>query len=270
MCMFEKYKSAEITLFWIAENEDSKGSLIYAVTELVPENQLLSPPLGGGNSKYLYKTISNGKIKKHIYCRRFYSDVSTALKCFEEHNWTILVDGPDLSCCHEYKKDPEHGFAVVPSKYHIPINQLQNNISMVLPGRSMSFRVSAYMDGAAETEHSISDDEKSKIVSFIRKYCDVDLALYNEFIGANILCMQNPIIWNIKSCISEDKKSFRFLLQSRDNETVKAMTGMIKANHMFGATTSKLVSVESEVLVLPIPNYHNVRTFIKSAYIITL
>ena len=58
MNKYNNYISAEITLFWTARPENYSGHLVFAVTELIPKNQMASAPLGGGNSKYLYCNIA--------------------------------------------------------------------------------------------------------------------------------------------------------------------------------------------------------------------
>ena len=43
---YRDYVSAEVTLVWTASSAEQKNRLIFAVTELIPEGQLASRPLG--------------------------------------------------------------------------------------------------------------------------------------------------------------------------------------------------------------------------------
>ena len=249
---YKEYISAEITLFWVAQSEDSRGTLILAITELIPRNQLPSNLLGGGNSKYLYCSISNNP-KKHIYCRRFFCSVDEAISCFEKHDWSSIHDGPDLDICSSFKREPTNGAAVVLPKGHIPLGRLENNLSMLLPNRPTSFRAYSFLDKKGETEKSYSASEIRAICKFVNKYCSIDLQIYNEFIGSTILCMQNPKIWGLHARVDEDEKIYRFLLLPRDNEYIESMYVTIRSVHSYGALCSELKRIDSEVFELPIP-----------------
>ena len=67
--IYQDYVSAEVTLFWTNSPDGQRNRLLFAVTELVPENQLPSEPLGGGKTPYLSKTVS-ANLK--VLCRRFF------------------------------------------------------------------------------------------------------------------------------------------------------------------------------------------------------
>lgn len=245
------YVSAEITLFWTAKDENHSGRLIFAVTELIPKNQPASVPLGGGKSKYLYCDI-NKSSQNHIYCRRYFCEAAQAVKCFEQHDWSSLPDGPLTETCSSFKREPDDGVAVVLPRGQIPLDWSPNSLSMVLPNRSASFRAYCYIDNSTETKKLYSDSELGKIQKFVKKYCGVDLKKYGEYLGANIICMQNPLLWNVQISVSEQEGLYRFLLMPRGSDSLDSLYATVRASHSFGTVSSKLTRVQSEVFELPI------------------
>ena len=55
---YRDYVSAEVTLVWTVSSDEQKNRLIFAVTELIPENQLASKPLGIPLTPYLKKRFT--------------------------------------------------------------------------------------------------------------------------------------------------------------------------------------------------------------------
>ena len=51
--LYRDYVSAEVTLVWTVSAEEQKNRLIFAVTELIPEDQLASKPLGIPSTSHL-------------------------------------------------------------------------------------------------------------------------------------------------------------------------------------------------------------------------
>lgn len=251
MNKYNNYISAEITLFWTARTENNSGQLIFAITELIPKNQMASAPLGGGNSKYLYCNINKNR-QNHIYCRRYFCEVDQAVKCFEQHDWSSLPDGPIIGTCSSFKREPSDEVAVVLPQGQIPLDWQPNSLSMVLPNRSASFRAYCYIDNLAETKKLYSDSVLGKIQGFVKKYCGVDLKKYSEYIGANIICMQNPLLWNVQTSILESEGIYRFLLMPRSSHSLDPLYATVRTSHPFGTVSSKLISVQSEVFEFPI------------------
>lgn len=64
--------------------------------------------------------------------------------------------------------------------------------------------------------------------------------------------MQNPLIWSVQTSISEDKKTYRFLLMPRVRDTVGSMYATIRSSHSFGTVSTKLINIKSEVFEFPI------------------
>lgn len=252
MSQYKNYASAEITLFWVAETENSPGRLIFAVTELIPKNQMASAPLGGGNSKYLYCNI-NKRNDLHVYCRRYFCDVAQAIACFENRDWSSLSDGPTTVTCSSFGREPAEGMALVLPQGQTPLDWQANSLSMVLPNRSTSFRAYCYIDRLSETEKLYSEAQIGKIQKFIKKYSGVDLKKYNEYIGASIFCMQNPLLWSVHTSVSENDGIYRFLLMPRDARRFDSMYATIRSHHAFGVVSSKLIEIDSQSFDLPIP-----------------
>ena len=247
------YVFAEVTLVWTASPGGQKNRLIFAVTELIPKDQLASKPLSVPPTPYLKKIIHRAS-KTEVRCRRFYCAVGTALACFEGFDWSVLGGPGELRRGSTLRRQPPQGFSVVPPKGHAPPGLRVNSLSVVLPNRSTSFRAYGFVEEQAETEAVFSDGERNIIQKFIRKYCGVDLEAYREFWGASILCMSNPILWDFKSFGVDAEKQLYLLLLPREGQEVKGMRYMVHAQHLFGPAEAKISEVTSEILKFPLPD----------------
>lgn len=144
--LYADYISAEVTLFWTANSETGENRLIFAVTELISENQLPSAPLGGGASKYLSKKVRTAP-EIRVMCRRFFCSVEQAVKCFKEADWASMRDGPGkMETGSVMKREPSDGFSIVLPRGHVALVHETPNLSMALPNRSTSFRAYAYLE----------------------------------------------------------------------------------------------------------------------------
>jgi hypothetical protein len=105
-----------------------------------------------------------------------------------------------------------------------------------------------------DTRHQrFSTGEQSKIIGFVRHYCRIDLRIYGEFFGASVLCMQNPILWGIRSFGTDDRGLLHLLLLPRDGKQLTGMHYMVQARHTFGVAAAALEEVRSEILTIPWP-----------------
>lgn len=249
-CPYHGYVSAEVTLVWTTSSEERKNRLIFAVTELIPETQLASKPLG---ASCLNKTLHKAS-KTKVCCHRYYCTVETALGCFEQFDWSPLGGPQGLKRGDTLKRHPPRGFSIVLPRGHTPLGFTESSLSMVLPNRSTSFRAYGFVEDKAETETVFSIGERTIIQKFLRKYCGVDLEAYREFWGASILCMSNPILWDYKSFGVDAKGQLCLLLLPRDGQDVAGMRYMIHGQHLFGPADSNISEVTSEILRFPFPN----------------
>lgn len=250
---YRDYVSAEVTLVWTASSAEQKNRLIFAVTELIPEGQLASRPLGTPPASYLKRTIHELS-KTEVRCRRFYCAVETALDCFERFDWSPLCGPQALRRGDTLKRQPPQGFSVVLPRGHTPLNLTESSLSMVLPNRSTSFRAYGFVEDKAETETVFSERERTGIQKFLRKYCGVDLKTYREFWGASILCMSNPVLWDYKSFGVDAEERLCLLLLPRDGQDVTGLRYMVHTQHLFGPVAANVSEVTSEVLRFPLPN----------------
>lgn len=250
---YRDYVSAEVTLVWTVSSDEQKNRLIFAVTELIPENQLASKPLGIPPTPYLKKTIHKAS-STEVRCRRFYCSEETALDCFERFDWSAL-DGPrELRRGNTLKRQPPQGFSVVLPRGHIRLGFTESSLSMVLPNRSTSFRAYGFVEDRVETEAIFSGREKTLVQKFLRRYCGVDLEAYREYWGASILCMSNPILWDFKSFGVDKEGQLCLLLLPRDGRDVTGMRYMVHMQHLFGSVNANISEVTSEILKFPFPN----------------
>ena len=251
--VYRNYVSAEVTLFWVSSMDEKKNRLIFSVTELIPKDQLASEPLGGGKTPDLSKTVCADR-KTEVHCRRFFSTVEQAVQCFDRFDWSSLGGPSRLRRGKTLKRQPTQGFSVSVSQSHVPLGTKEQNLSMVLPDRPMSFRSYGFLENEMETELIFSPSERKTIQKFIVRYCGADLELYREFWGASILCMQDPIIWGCKSFGTDEQKLLHLLLLPRSGETVVGMRYMVQTTHPFGVSDAVLHEVTSEIIALPLPN----------------
>jgi len=250
---YRDYISAEVTLVWTASSDEQKNRLIFAVTELIPESQLASKPLGIPPTPYLKNTLHKDS-KTEVRCRRFYCAVETALNCFEQFDWSVLGGPQNLQRGETLRRQPPQGFSVVLPRGHTPLGLTESSLSMVLPNRSTSFRAYGLVEDKPETENIFSKGERNIIQKFLRKYCGVDLGAYREYWGASILCMSNPILWDYKSFGMDAEGQLCLLLLPRDGRDVAGMRYMIHMQHLFGPTNANISEVTSKVLRFPVPN----------------
>lgn len=248
------YVSAEVTLVWTTVVGEQKNRLIFAVTELIPENQLASKPLGIAPTPYLKRTMRSKAPKTEVRCRRFFCTVEEALNCFERFDWSPLGGPGELQRGDTLKRQPSQGFSIVLPRGHTPLGLSESSLSMVLPNRSTSFRAYGFMEDQVETEAIFSNGEKNNIQKFLHKYCGVDLGAYREFWGASILCMTNPILWDYKSFGVDTEGRLCLLLLPRDGQDVAGMRYMVHMQHPFGFTDSTISEVTSEIVRFPFPN----------------
>lgn len=251
--IYQDYVSAEVTLFWTADPDGERSRLIFAVTELVPKNQLPSEPLGGGKTPYWSKTVRS-KSKLKVQCRRFFCTVEQAVTCFEQFDWTSLGAPAGLKKGKSLKRQPSRGYSVVLPQAHIPLGLESPGLSMVLPNRSTSFRTYAFLEDERETEVVFSDGESNAIQKFVRQCCGADLSIYREFWGASILCMQNPVIWDYKSFGIDEGGQLHLLLLPRDGKTVVGMRYMVQTQHPFGLSDANMTEISSEIIAFPMPS----------------
>lgn len=247
------YVSAEVTLVWTDSSDERKDRLIFAVTELIPENQLASKPLGIPPTSYLRRSIHKPS-KTEVRCRRFYCAVETALDCFERFDWSALGGPQNLQRGDTLKRQPSQGFSVVLPRGHTPLGLNESSLSMVLPNRSTSFRAYGFVEDKPETEIAFFEGERNIIQKFLRKYCGVDLGVYREYWGASILCMSNPVLWDYKSFGVDEEGQLCLLLLPRDGRDVVGMRYIIHMQHLFGSTNANISEVTSEILRFPFPN----------------
>ena len=252
---FEKdYMSAEITLFWAEIPEVERNCLIFAVTELIPENQLPSPTLGGGKAPYLKKSISSSP-KAHIFCRRFFCTVECAIACFKSQDWSSLEDGPqNIEPPCSPRREPPKGLAVTLPQGRTPLGRDATSLSMVLPNRPTCFRTCSYLDDKSPLNSYFSPSQRKQIQKFVQKYCGANLGYYCEFLGASILCMQNPILWGIQSFGRDSSGKLNLLLLPRDGKSVDGMYYVVRSHHPFGQIESALTKISSAHLILDFPN----------------
>lgn len=251
--IYQDYVSAEVTLFWTAEPDGQRSRLIFAVTELVPKNQLPSEPLGGGKTPYWSKSVRS-KSKLKVQCRRFFCTVEQAVTCFEQFDWTSLGAPAGLKRGKSLKRQPSQGYSVVLPQAHIPLGLESPGLSMVLPNRSTSFRAYAFLEDERETEVFFSDGERNAIQKFVCQCCGADLSIYREFWGASILCMQNPVIWGYKSFGVDEGGQLHLLLLPRDGKTVVGMRYMVQTQHPFGLSDANMTEISSEIIAFPMPS----------------
>lgn len=247
------YISAEVTLVWTASSDEQKNRIIFAVTELIPEGQLASKPLGVLPTPYLKNTIHKPS-KTEVRCRRFYCTVQSALDCFARFDWSDLGGPRNLQRGNTLKRQPPQGFSVVLPRGHTPLGLTESSLSMVLPNRSTCFRAYGFVEDKSETEIIFSQGERNEIQKFLRKYCGVDLEAYREYWGASILCMSDPILWDYKSFGVDEEGQLCLLLLPREGRDVTGMRYMVHAQHLFGTTDAGISKVTSEILRFPFPN----------------
>lgn len=250
---FSEYFSAEITLFWTTKGEDPTAQLIFAVTELIPENQLASDPLGGGKTPFLHLSIGN-QSKTRICCRRFFCSVDQALDCYQRGDWSELQDAPKtLRMSEGLRREPVTGLALVLPRGQVIFGCDTSNLAEVIPNRPTSLRACAWMNSEETWNKSFTKGEHSKIVQYVKKLCGTDLNAFGEFWGASILCMQNPVLWGIKSYGKDDRGLLHLLLLPRDGKSPVGMRYMVRAKHSFGTVAAELGEVKSEIITVPWP-----------------
>ena len=246
--LLQDYRSAEVTLFWAGGSDTGEGRLVFAATELIPENQLPSPPLGVGEKTYLSHRLSK---RMKIFCKRFYCTVAEAVDCYEKADWSPLDTSLSLQMGENVKREPQREYALVVSRSHVVLGQWASNLSMVLPNRETSLRACAYVEIDETLKESFSKGELSGIAVFVRRYCGVDLEAYGEFLGASILCMQDPLLWGIKSFGTDRNGNHNLLLLPRDGKSPIGMRYMLHNQHTFGEANAELKEVDSEIISFP-------------------
>lgn len=246
--LFQDYRSAEVTLFWVGNNDTGDSCLVFAATELIPENQLPSVSLGSGENAYLSHRLSK---KAKIYCKRFFCSVTEALDCYEKMDWSLLDATLSLQIENDMKREPQSGYALVIPRSHVIIGHEASNLSRVLPNRETSLRACAFMETDDALHKRFTKGERSGIVRFVQRYCGVDLEAYGEFLGANILCMQDPLLWGIKSFGTDRNGNLDLLLLPRDGKSPIGMRYMLCTQHSFGVANAELEEVNSEIISIP-------------------
>lgn len=248
MDSFRDYCSAEVTLFWTGSGDQGDNRIIFAVTELIPENQLPSPPFGSEKTACLSHRLSK---RAKVYCKRFFCTVAEAVKCYEKADWSLLDSSLSLHIGEHLKLEPQSGYALVIPRCHVVIGHWASNLSMVLPNRETSIRACAYVEKDDALRNSFTKGERSNIATFVRRYCGVDLEAYDEFLGASILCMQDPLLWGIKSFGTDRNGNLHLLLLPRDGKSPIGMKYMLRAQHTFGDANAELKEADSEIISIP-------------------
>ncbi len=242
-----EYVGGEITLFWLRNDTTTQFQLVLSITELIPCNQLSSPPLEGENGAFLEFSLGEGKT---LQCGRIFCAVDDALESFHFHNWERFRI-PFFKIASNYQRNPSQGYALIPSKSQVPLGIEAPSLCQILPNRSTSFRSCAFIDENRETEQCFTATEKAKAVMRMKELCDIDLETYPEFWGSNILCMTDPILWKIKFFPSKTGKDQMALLFPRDGQLLDEMRYQIQWESPLGITSTPMEKITSEVLPLP-------------------
>lgn len=242
-----EYVGGEITLFWLRNDTTTQFQLVLSITELIPCNQLSSPPLEGENSAFLEFSLGEGKT---LQCGRIFCSVDDALESFHFHNWEHFHI-PSFKIASNYQRNPSRGYALIPSKSQVPLGIEAPSLCQILPNRSTSFRSCAFIDENRETERCFTPAEKEQAVLWMKELCDIDLETYPEFWGSNILCMTDPILWKIKFFPSQTGKDQMALLFPRDGQLLEGMRYQVQWESPLGSTSIPMENITSEVLSLP-------------------
>ena len=248
------YVLGEITLFWLRNDTTMQFRLVLSITELIPCNQLLSPPLEGENGTFLGLPLGEGKM---LQCTRVFCTVDEALESFQFHNWERFHI-PSFKLASNFQRNPSQGYALIPSKSQVPLGMKAPSLCKILPNRSTSFRGCAFIDGNRETERCFTATEKEKAVTWMKELCDIDLETYPEFWGTSVLCMTDPFLWQIRFFPSLTGQGRIVLFFPRDNQTLEGMRYQVQWESVLGNASTPMEIITSEVLSLPnLPSNQN-------------
>ncbi|MFD2115828.1 hypothetical protein ACFSTH_11890 [Paenibacillus yanchengensis] len=228
----KEYLDTEITLLFLVDETTNKQEFnLFTVIEFRPEDQEKSELItskGSGSKIYNVKRLKLSN-KRFVYVSRLLVSVKEGLDIYRSmkaRNCNLTIDGInffDLKNAGVLTEEPPNESLVI-----IPPNLLEGtSVGAVLPKRKMSSKVITLMDLEKKTLAMLTTKERDDITDFANKELGIELRSYEEYIGACILRMPNPILRKMheKLTINSD-----LILELFERKGKSILNGVVELN----------------------------------------
>ncbi|MGO9837286.1 MAG: VPA1262 family N-terminal domain-containing protein [Polyangiaceae bacterium] len=215
----QDYPRAEITCAWVHERPPGSGPerhvLVFAVAELCPEEQPVSPNVGTAQHRQLRMAIEPNVLT--LYVRRDFVTPAQALAFFRGSNGQHTIPGgvPPIECAGEL---------VTLTADEEPVLMASNlgekaGVGAVLPQRPTAIAILSKLDVAAAMRTRLGSN-LTRVVQELREAVAVDLSRFPEHLGSLHLCFANPLLRRMERSVTSDERTLLVRCYERENLSV--------------------------------------------------
>ncbi|MEI2437490.1 VPA1262 family N-terminal domain-containing protein [Priestia megaterium] len=250
------YERAEITVIWLHDRATEQHINIFSVAELCPVEQPLSKAIQNVDTNgqiYPLRRESLDESRTLYVTRCFIDNPNDALVFFRGNGSSrtlpLSTGEINLLSIGDMVQEPPYEVPLIipPNKY--PKTSLEH----VLPKRPVSQRVCSFFDLNGKVLEQLTEKDQAKLSTFSSQNIGINLALYQEFIGAVILCFPNPYLRNISTRMSNDQKLIILEMYERKGKSITEGEIQISDERMAGSGFVTKHKIVNPRLILPLP-----------------
>lgn len=246
-----EYERAEVTALWLHQRGSDTHTLLFAVIELCPVEQPLSPRIVSEDASVPMRRQSLIDGQSSLFATR------------------VFLDDPGEGLAFYRGQGGRHGF--IPDGHRIELRELApleaeppdelsklvadgaSDTYAVLPVRSVGVRVCSRFAAGNDFLESLTEKQRGSLRAFAVSTLGVDLVRFSEHIGAVHLTMPNPVLRGWKERLGPDQHSILFEFFERDGCRIRGGKIAITDHRDGGLGFTTQVNIEGPRQIVPIP-----------------
>jgi hypothetical protein len=217
------YVRSEVTALWLHDRSTQTHTLIFAVAEMCPAEQEVSPPLQSEDGRFaqIRKPASPGRTG---YVTRALSNRATDALAFYRGgaNGRTLPNDPEVTCVDigGLQEEPPSEVPML-----LPSNLLdRTSFSSVFPKRRTALRLCSRLDLSQKAASFLSDKEFSALNQLAVDTLGFSFTDYPEHLGSVHLLFANPLVRFFEERLSADSSHLLIDFHVRQGRSVLGST----------------------------------------------
>jgi hypothetical protein len=217
-----EYERAEVTALWLHQRGSEAHTLLFAVIELCPIEQPLSPAIVSGDAAIPMRRQSLVEGQTSLFATRaFLGDPAEGLAFYRgqggRHGLTPDRQRIELRDLAALEDEP-------PEELSKLVSGGLSDTYAVLPVRGVGVRVCSRFAAGNGFLESLTEKQRGLLRTFTISTIGIDLIRFSEHLGSVHLTMPNPVLRGWKERLGPDQHSILFEFFERDGCTIRGGT----------------------------------------------
>lgn len=241
------YEFAEVTLVLAHLRSQNRCVLVFGVIELCPVGQPKSPEIKSGGFPQHRKALGSGIT---LYLKRLFVTPERALQIFRNpecepstlRDLLVQLEGP-----HYIFPEGEEPLLLEPNGFD------ETTLGAMLPRRATCLRVVSKFDTKGATLALFNHTRQQSMFAELKEVLGIDLARFQEHVGALHICFSNPIVSRFDVRLSADQKHLLLSVTERPGKSISGSLVELANQLPLGQGFSILHPLDTRYSVIPLP-----------------